>query len=655
MKQAALFLFLLNTLLISAQEEIYNSESFDVTLEDLQTRTFAKDSSANAIVIYEQGNSYVDKEDYDLHTQIKHKIKILNKEGFNHANVTIYLYKSKDSKKEVEHIEATTYNEVSGEMVKSHLLKKNIYTEVYNENYNIVKFTLPNIKEGSVITYSYEIISPFMFKYHGWDFQSDIPKLYSEYKASIPGNWLYNIKLVGQEKLDVNESVIKKECLVMRNGATADCGNSTYGMKNIPAFIEEDYMTTKSNYLARIEYELKTFRGPDGSIKHYTKTWKDVDREFRTEKEIGRQIKKSIKLEELLSPGVIAETDILKKAEAIYKYTQNNYTWNGDYKIFKDVSIKELLKTNSGNVSSINILLHNILREANIEVKPVLLSTRNNGFPTTIYPVISDFNYLIVQATINNETYFLDATDKFLSFGEIPFRCLNDKGRVLDFKNGSEWVDIVPKTHTATMYSTMLTLNENASINGVIKTNKTGYHALSSKKEYYKNSDAYIDNLEDKYPNLEINNYEVLSEGQTSDKFSEAYDISFEFDNSSADLLYLNPFIVKFFSTNPFKLQERSYPIDFGYPDTYFYTLKLNFDPEKFEISETPKNVNLTIPNNKGVVSFSSVAQEDYLQLMLKIRFNNALYPPAYYPYLKEFMNKVVDIQTNSLILLRRK
>lgn len=660
MKQITLLLFILNTLLLTSQEERYNSKSLDVTINDVQTKTFVKDSSANAFVIYEQGNSYVDNDEYDLHTEIKRKVKILNKEGFKHANVAIYLYKSKNSEEKVENIKAITYNQGNGQIVGTHLLKEEIYTEEYNENYNVVKFTLPNIKEGSVITYSYEVVSEFMFKYHGWSFQSDIPKLFSEYKASIPGNWLYNIKLVGNKKLFeeeryTSESEIRKECLVMSNGSKADCGNSTYSMKHIPAFIEEDYMTAKNNYLARIEYELKTFKGMDGSVKHYTKTWEDADREFRTEKEIGKQIKTTIPLEDLLSPETISETDTLKKAQAIYKYAQENYTWNGDYKIFEGVSIKNLLKTNSGNVSSINILLHNMLREANVDVKPVLLSTRNNGIPTTLYPVITDFNYLIVQATINNKTYFLDATDKFLSFGEIPFRCLNYIGRVLDFKKGSQWIDITPKSRTSTMYSTTLTLNEDASLSGAVKTNQTGYHALSSKKEYYKNRDTYIDDLEDEYPNLEINNHEVLSENQTSEKFSEAYNVNFEFDTGSTDLLYLNPFIIKFFSTNPFKLQERTYPIDFGYQDTYFYTLKLNFDPEKFEISEVPKNINAVIPNNKGSVSFMSTIKENYVQLMFRINFNDAVYPPEYYPYLKELMNQVVNIQTNSLILLKRK
>lgn len=655
MKHVTLLLLLLNTYFIFAQEENYNADTFKVSLQDAENKTFVKDSSANAVVIYEQGSSYVDKEDYDLHTKIKHKIKLLNTEGFEHANIAIYLYKNSDSKEEIKNIEAITYNAVNGSLIKSHLLEKDIYNEEYSENYTVVKFTLPNISVGSVITYSYEIVSPFMFKYHGWNFQSDIPKIYSEYKASIPGNWLYHTKLVGKEKLDISESVIEKECLVMHNGATADCGNSTYAMKNIPAFIEEDYMTTKSDYLARIEYELETFRGMDGLIKHYTKTWKSVDREFKSEKEIGKQIRKSIDLKDLLTPEIINETDALKKTQAVYQYMQKNYTWNGDYKIFKDVSVKDLINTNSGNVSSINILLHNILREADIDVKPVLLSTRDNGFPTTIYPVISDFNYLIVQATIDGNTYFLDATDKFLTFGELPYRCLNLIGRTLDFKEGSGWVDIAPKYFTTTMYNSELTIKNDATVSGIVRGKKTGYHALTAKKAYFPNNDEYISNLEDKYPNLEISNHEVSSESQTSNDFTETYNVDFEFDNADANMLYVNPFIIKFFTTNPFKLQERSYPIDFGYADAYFYTLKLNFDPEVYEVSENPEIVNLTIPNNKGIVTFSSSIKENYVQLMFKIRFKDAIYPPEYYPYLKELMNKVVDIQTNSLILFKKK
>jgi hypothetical protein len=321
-----------------------------------------------------------------------------------------------------------------------------------------------------------------MFKYKGWWFQDEIPTLYSEYRTSIPAIYDYNIKLVGGKKLSINEHELERYCLIAFNGGSCDCTNSIYAMENIPAFIEEDYMTSKKNYLARIEYELKTYKGFDGTIKNYTKTWKYTDKDFKTNGDIGKQLRKKVDAEKILSTEITNQQDTLKKAQAIFKHVQDNYVWNEEYRIFKDVSVKDLIKNKSGNVSSINILLHNLLKESGINVNSVLLSTRGNGFPTKIYPVISDFNYLIVQATINNKTYLLDATDIYLSFGNLPFRCLNGYGRLMDFNNGSKWIDIVPNIASTVQYKAELSIDENENITGIINSKTTGYRALKTQK-----------------------------------------------------------------------------------------------------------------------------------------------------------------------------
>ena len=642
---------LLFTASFALSQENYNTESYRVSLGDIESSTFVKDSTANAFVIYEYGNSYIHKYDYDLRTEEKYKIKIINREGFENANVVIYQYKNSYQSERVEDIFGATYNMIDGKVVKTQLQEQDIYKEQLDENRTIIKFTLPNIKEGSVITYSYKTRSPFIFKYHGWDFQSEIPKLYSEYNTSIPGNYLYNIKLVGGQKLVTNESAIEKKCLETFRGASADCAVSKYAMKDIPAFIEEDYMTTKSNYLARIEYELQTFKGMDGTVKHYTKTWDAVDKELRTDKEIGKQLKKKVDAEEILPTSIFNEADDLKKAKAIFQFVQENYTWNEEYKLFTGASINDILKTKSGNVSSINILLHNLLKESDIEVKPVLLSTRENGFPTTLFPVLSYFNYQIVQAKINNKTYLLDATDNYLNFGEIPFRCLNDKGRLVDFKNGSSWIDLKPSTPSKVFYNVEINLND-AILSGNVNTKRTGYHAFNSRKLYYKNNSEYLNKLENRHPDLEILDFEVISESKTSPDFKEAYNIEYNYAGGG-DKIYLNPFIFKFFNENPLKLQERTYPIDFGYEDSYYYLFKLELNDE-YEVIEMPKTANLILPNNTGQILLNAYQIGENLNILFKIDFNKSIYEVEYYPYLKEFMAKIVDIQNNSLILLEK-
>lgn len=644
-------LFLTCSLALFSQTSIDESV-FRVSLNDLKLTTYAKDSSANALVLYEHGKSFVDPTFYNLRTDEQHKIKILNKEGFKYANITIPLYiKDGNTYERVENIIATTYNLVDNEVTTTKLEKEQIFKEKFDEHHTLVKFTLPNVKEGSVITYSYTKVTPFMFNYRGWDFQSEIPKLYSEYNASIPANWTYNIKLVGGKKFALSETNVKKDCLT-GGGGSANCFEARYVMTDMPSFIEEDYMTSKSNYLVRIEYELMSFQGFNGVKNDYTKTWKTVDDELKKDDKIGKQIGKLLDIETLLPSDILNDSDELHKAESIYNYVQEQYTWNEEYRIFQDTSVKNLIKNKSGNVSSINILLHNLLQLAGIEVKPVLLSTRNNGFSTKIFPVISEFNYLIVQATINNTSYLLDATDKYLSFGDIPFRCLNSYGRVLDFNKGSDWLDIEPSKPSLTQYKVELNLDDNQNITGNVYTKKTGYHCLSAKKSYFANKEIYVNNMHDKYPHLEITNHHVSNQDIKSTDFTETYDVEFE-NEATADNVYLNPFLTKFFSENPFKLQERTYPIDFGFKDAYYYTFKLNFG-DNYTIIEKPKETALSLPNGRGQILMSSTVIGNSIMITLKMDFKDALYPVEYYPYLKEFLNKIVDLQTNSLILLKK-
>ncbi|MEO6347471.1 MAG: DUF3857 domain-containing protein [Aquaticitalea sp.] len=650
-KLLLLLLLILSTKSFSQND--FNSEDLTVTKADLNIKTYKKDSTANALMIYEYGKSYVDKKSYKLVTEVKQKLKILNRKGFDKSNIEIHLYNDGSTKEKISNITATTFNIENNSVSRTQLEKSQIYEEKYNDNYTIVKFTFPNIKEGSVISYSYTLETPYMFKYRPWYFQSDIPTLYSQYEASIPGNYEYNIKLVGFLKLETEESVIEKNCLDGGRGTFANCSNYNYVMKDIPAFNEEEYMTSSNNYLARIEYELKTFRGFDGIVKNYTKTWKTVDSELKNDKDIGRQLNKSSVAKGLLDGLIVNEKDPLTKAKAIYKYIQDTYVWNGKYDIFKEVSIKNLIDNKSGKVSEINILLHNLLDEYGIEVFPVLLSTRNNGFATKIFPILTDFNYMIVQAKIDGKTYLLDATEKYASFGELPFRCLNQYGRLLDFDTGSYWIDINAAIPSFIHYKVELYLTSEAELQGKITKKATGYHALPLKQAYFENKKDYLKSRMDKYPNIDFLEYKVLTEDRTDFEFNEVFEVKQDAEITGNNI-YLNPFLFKFFTENLFKLQERTYPIDFGYKDSFLYTIKIVLD-KSYEVLEYPKDLTLKLPNNSGALLLTSKIEGNTIQLYFKITFNEPIYNPEFYDYIKKFMGTVVDTQNNALMVIQKK
>ncbi len=649
--------FLLVLSLQALGQTDFNSASNIVTQNDLKRNTYSKDSTANAIVLYEKGTSYFNTKNVDLstlHTEVQKKVKILNSAGFKNANISILLYKNKGKKEKIKDIIGVTHNLVDGMIKKTYVKPTDIYEEQYDENHTLVKFTFPDIKAGSVITYQYKLSSPFIFKYHPWEFQGDIPKLYSEYNTSIPGTYIYNIKLVGTLDLYDKKETLDKGCIILgQDGVGTGCVNTTYIMKAIPAFVEEDYMTTKENYLSRIDYEMNTSRDFKGNVNKYSKTWKDVDKELRATPEFGGQLTKSISLKSIMNTDVETELDPLKKAKMIYEYIQSNYNWNTKYHLFKNVSINNLMKNKSGNSAEINILLHNALKKAKIDVKPVILSTRNNGFATKVYPVITDFNYVIVRAIINDETYFLDATEKDLPFGVIPFRCLNQYGRLIDFKNSSKWIDITAKKTSYIKHSANYSLDSDATLHVDIKSRYSGYPSFSKKRAYFSNPETYLTNFENNHTALKVNQHTVQSETVTNTNFDETFELEVNDINTVGDTYYIDPFVFKFFKTNPFQLQNRTYPIDFGYKDTFSYLFKMDF-AENFKLVDMPKSISAKLPDNKGSFTMVSRSAGNTLALSLTIKFSEAIYPPEYYETLKLFMNQIVNAQTKTLIVLKK-
>ncbi|MBC2845462.1 DUF3857 domain-containing protein [Winogradskyella flava] len=627
----------------------YNVD-MQVYKSDVSQTSYARDSTANALVIYDYGNSFIDKETFWLRCQVKQKIKILKAEGIDRGEIEVKLYKGKSSKERIKNIKGATYNSENDEMVKTILEPSAIFREE-NENYTLVKFVLPKVKVGSVITYSYETQSRFITKYQPWYFQGPDPVLYSEYNTSIPANYDYHVKLVGGRLLDVNDVTIEYNCLEVGRGGAADCTIRKYVMTDIPAYKPESYTTTSLNYISRIEYELNEVKRFDGGVDKLSKTWDDVDKELKTDADFGRQIGKRSLVKNLLPSDIMSIEDQLEKAKTIYQFVLENYTWNGKSERY-DVSVKELLKEKNGSVFEINILLENLLNSEGFQVYPVLISTRENGLPTTIYPILTDFNYLILKTTINGKDYFLDATDPYLEFGELPFRCLNQYGRLMDFENESSWEDIKPQGYSLRSHRVNLNFEDDAFF-GKVESKFTGYHSHGPKQGYLENPIAYKEGKINSNADFLIENHEVLDFDKTKSDFKEILELSIE-PEIIGNKIYLNPFIFKFFTENPFKLEERSYPIDFGYKDIYSYSMKLHLG-ENLKVAEIPSNISQKLPNNSGTFIFNVESNgNNELTLYFKVKFDLAIYAPEYYDYLKKFMSQVVENQNNTTIVLEK-
>jgi len=287
----------------------------------------------------------------------------------------------------------------------------------------------------------------------------------------------------------------------------------------------------------------------------------------------------------------------------------------------------------------------------------MLLSTRQNGLPKKTHPVMSDFNYIVAKTQINGKDYLLDASEKLNPFGMLPFRCLNYHGRVMDFKKESYWHNIEAEEKNSQIIRTQITFNtEENKIEGIMRSKDMGYNAVS-KRNLINNKnteDDYVDYIEDNTNgSIDITSY-TLNKDKSDDKnISESFEFEIN-DTPINEQIYLNPFIFKFFSKNPFTLEERNYPIDFGFKKNYKYTT-LIIIPSGYNVKELPKKKNVVIAEKKGRLTFNCSQVKNNISVNFSLSLNQTFFPAEDYIAIKELFKHVTDIQNNSLIVLEKK
>jgi hypothetical protein len=290
--------------------------------------------------------------------------------------------------------------------------------------------------------------------------------------------------------------------------------------------------------------------------------------------------------------------------------------------------------------------------EEGFEVFPILSSTRDHGTPTQLYPVLSEFNYLMVQLKVEDKKYLLDATEKNTDFGITPFRTLNKYGRLLDFKNGSSWTDIKPEGFSTVILQDSIKLNIDGTSTGSSLHSFSGYHALGVKNKLEEiKPEGIFNSLAN--PNSHTSGIPAAPQIE-----ADAVNIKFDLHNSSqkiSELIYVNPFSFKFFEENPFTSKERNFPIDFGYKDAYTYSIRLEI-PENHEFIEIPENKMLSLPQKGGTLHFmTQQVDERSLMVHCRVTFPLTVYAPGYYPYLQKFFSELINIQEQSIIVVREK
>jgi len=633
-------------------QERQTAEFGSPTDSEFALQRYEKDTTAAAVVLFEQGyNEFKTVGNYiRLIKNVYRKVKVFDSKRFNEGTVDIPLLVSDGIREKVTHYKALTHNGP----IKTYVSADAIFVTSIPQVGRVCRIVFPNVNDGSIIEYTYRLESPFFFNFNGWEFEGELPKLYSEFIGRIAGNYRYKSVMYGKHPLYFQSAEIEKGCFRPADHySAADCVTSVYTMTDVPAFNKENYMLAASNYVTRIDFEPVEFVDHWGGRNKFSNDWKDVDKLFKKGDYTGKQLNNSGYFRRRLPGSILSKNNDLEKAKAVYSFIQDHYTWDGSY-YNSEATVKDAFDQKKGSVPAINVSLINALNAAKLDAKLMLLSTRQNGLPTELYPVMTKFNYTIAMLTIGDQTYLLDATDKQAPFGVIPFKTLNVQGRVMDFKKGSYWMPIEPFKQNIHYANTQITANKNGSFSGKVSQSNYGYIALEKRTIIEdKTIDDYIKTAQNEQAGIEIDDYRVEDLDLIEKPLKESYNVTIEPEIVS-DKVILYPFFNKtYISENPFKMKERSFPMDFGFPFTNTYLSSIDLG-NLYEVEQLPRSKSIKLPGEDGQCSVSYHTEGNKINIRFNLSLNAYRFQPLAYESLKEFFGTMISMLREESIVLKK-
>lgn len=667
MKNFTTFLFLL---ILTSGAQAQNFKFGKVSEEEILEKVHPLDNEVNAAILYRSVRTYYEytSNSFTLVTNVHERIKIYNKDGFDWATKEIKFYKNSSAQENVSELKGYTYNIVDGKLRDEKLKKEGIFEQDLSKYQKSVKFTMPAVTEGSVIEFEYSLRSPFVTSIDDIILQYSIPVNQLEVNVLIPEFFgfkkhynprsplVLNIEQ-GNKSFSHTSTSTSRE--VQSSGVVSNSQNErkveynqinyTVSKANIPALKEEFFMDDIFNYAAFLKWELQYTKFPNSTIEDLTSTWEGVSKLVYSDGGYEKELSRTNYYEKDLKVLLEGVTDPAEKARKIYAFVKSKVKWNTYLGMMAENGGKEAYEEGEGNVGDINLMLTSMLKYAGLKADPVLLSTKDNGVP--LFPTIKGFNYVISTVELPEGRVFLDATDPNAGFGELPARARNWNGRLLRNKETSEWVNVMPAFQSLNKIVLNVKFNEDLKAEGKSINILNGFYAKSYRDKYLDiNPDSYIQILEKDKGNIEISKFETENQKMVGQEIKESY--VFELSDGLEAInekLYLKPMLFLAEKENPFKADERQYPIIFDFPTTESKTINIMV-PTGFVVESLPESIIVDLQNGAGTFKFITSHNGNFVRVKSELNLKNLVYTSLEYDILKKFYAKMVEKHSEAIV-----
>ena len=675
-------LFMTNSQVFSQK---YATKIGEISVQELEANTFARDTAAGAVMISEYAyrtispaeyrpweraklpvipargyaqNRYYDLFPYAVETLVQCKIKILKPSGLKKSEITIpFINKRVPLRKElIENIDAWSYKYDGSQIVTSRLKKENVVIEHLNDSMSQVKFRIPDVKVGSVVEYRYKRISPLHPGIPGWEFQSDIPTMYSALETFYYDAFVVNQETKGPYEIKAFAETEQPTFTDVRQ--TVFTGRKAhrvfFEVRDLPAFRHEDYIWNPKDYTPGVRSELLATRFV-GYVP-YADKWLDVENRIIVENLFEKNIYGTVfygkEIKTLVKP---LKTD-KEKIEAIYRLVKDKIKWNGKYALYGDPT--EAVSKGFGSNAEINAVLLRALYKQRLYVYPVLISPRTDGRLPVSFPTYNGIKtFIVCVETKDGDKYYLDGSAMYGGLNMLPSDLMVDNGRtlarsfMLEEGQGNGNVNLTTINNADFTEKVKAKLLENGMLEGNFEGVYSNLGAYYVKKSFAATGDSltFVKIIEDRN-DITVKNYSLMNH---RDPMSEQIleKITFEKKaNKSHENYVINPFVL---GQNLLNLQienDRTLPVELDFPRKYNLTFEMEI-PDGYQVVRLPENK--TAEGVEGNLKMEFTADQNgnsvFVRLMLDV--NKVVFAPAELDEFRNIFSLIEKVYQDSIVV----
>ncbi|MBB4077638.1 hypothetical protein GGR28_000239 [Lewinella aquimaris] len=635
-----------------------------VSKEDRQLTTVPGDSTASAYVLYDHldlAYRYNDTDGPSLFETHHRRVKLLKPASFDLANVSLHYDRDHQS---IDNLRAVIHLPDGGTI---QLRDTDFVSDRDSDGRATVKFTFPRVVAGAIIEYTYSrsqesILSPTVYY-----FQESIPVRWAEYTALIPPYYQY-MSLANPAQYHLKEAKL----------SLAEFGPSfgvvTYGsrvngiehselrwvMKDLAAFERQPYTNNAEDYIPRIRLQLQKVQYPGEGPRPIFSDWEETVNSLHDRQDFGRYYRKKgnyAKLWKAAEDAIAAAGSDREKIEAAYRFVIDRLSWNGNYGVLASASPNAVLDDGTGNSADLNICLLALLNEAGITAHPLLVSLRNSGAPIEVYPVVNQFDHLMVYTELGGQPFLLDANDPDRPAGLPRVAALNHRGWVAD-PDRPRWIDIdVPAARRIVMQEISVTEDGTASV--ALRSRLESYFAFSARSEL-RNAKTPAEaplaaEIIARFPEAEVTMPGTVA---ASDVPTAPLDYSLKLRIPSAatavnDYLYVQPLLLSVLDDELDDVERRLYPIDFEFPWEQRFIVNIRV-PEGYVLDETPPALKVRAEDGSMEGTYATnVMVDGAVTLIFNVSLTRTFYPADQYTGLRDMYRRIIELQNSPLVFRR--